>query len=70
MAVIAELDGPDRIQARTRVGLEKLDQRLKKWNSEHHYDADIKALQLRMNATCGKLPVGDAGRGSCQKFLT
>ena len=69
MAVIAELDGPDRIQARTRIILEKLDQRLKKWNSRHQYDADVHALHARMSATCGKLPVDDAGRSSCRKFL-
>jgi thiol-disulfide isomerase/thioredoxin len=70
MAVLAELDGPDRIQARSRVGLEKLDQRLRKWNSRHKYDADIRALRARMNATCGKLPTKDAGLGSCRKFLS
>jgi thiol-disulfide isomerase/thioredoxin len=69
MAVIAELDGPDRIQARTRAGLAKLDERLKKWNSQHRYDADIEALHARMSATCGKLPNDDAGRDSCRKFL-
>jgi thioredoxin-like negative regulator of GroEL len=70
IAVLAELDGPDRIQARSREGLEKLDQRLRKWNSRHRYDADIKALHARMSATCGKLPAGDTGRTSCTKFLS
>jgi thioredoxin-like negative regulator of GroEL len=70
MAVLAELDGPDRIQARSRAGLEKLDQRLRKWNSRHRYDADIKALHARMSATCGKLPTGDTGHTSCHKFLS
>ena len=69
MAVIGELDGPDRIQARTRAILAKLDQRLRKWNSGHHYDADIQALRARMNSACGKLPDDDAGRSSCRKFL-
>jgi len=69
MAVIGELDGPDRIQARTRYGLEKLDKRLRKWNSQHRHDADIRALRARMDATCGKLPEHDAGRSSCRKFL-
>ena len=69
MAVIGELDGPDRIQARTRAGLAKLDERLKKWNSQHRFDADIEALHARMSATCGKLPNNDAGRDSCRKFL-
>ncbi|HEY1314777.1 MAG TPA: thioredoxin family protein [Steroidobacteraceae bacterium] len=70
MAVIGELDGPDRIQARTRYGLGKLDAKLKKWNSAHHYDADIHALRSRISATCAKLPPSDSGRGSCRKFLS
>jgi hypothetical protein len=70
IAVLGELDGPDRIQARTRSGLEKLDKRLKRWNSQHRYDADIQALHARMNATCGKLPDSDGGRDSCRKFLS
>jgi hypothetical protein len=69
MAVIAELDGPDRIQARTRVGLEKLDAHLRKWNAGHHYDADISALRARMASVCGRLPSSDNGHSSCQKFL-
>jgi thiol-disulfide isomerase/thioredoxin len=70
MAVIGELDGPDRIQARTRYGLGKLDTKLKKWNSAHKYNADIRALRARMNATCAKLPPADGGRESCRKFLS
>jgi hypothetical protein len=69
IAVLAELDGPDRIQARTRSGLEKLDKHLREWNSKHRFDADIQALHARMNVTCSKLPNGDAGRDSCRKFL-
>ncbi|HEX3848569.1 MAG TPA: hypothetical protein VHV81_14395 [Steroidobacteraceae bacterium] len=58
-----------RIQARSRFGLEKLDERLKKWNSAHRYDADIRALHDRMSESCAKLPSTDAGLGSCRKFL-
>jgi thiol-disulfide isomerase/thioredoxin len=70
LAVIAELDGPERIQARTRMRLEKLDGELRKWNDKHQYDADIQALRARMNSVCGKLPSGDAGYATCQKFLS
>jgi thiol-disulfide isomerase/thioredoxin/uncharacterized protein (UPF0147 family) len=70
IAVIGELDGPERIQARTRMRLEKLDDGLRKWNANHQYDADIKALRTRMSDVCGKLPSSDAGYGSCQKFLS
>lgn len=70
IAVIAELDGPERIQARTRVRLEKLDGRLRQWNAKHQYDAEIKALHARMSGVCGRLPSSDSGHGSCQKFLS
>jgi thiol-disulfide isomerase/thioredoxin len=70
IAVIGELDGPDRIQARTRIRLEKLDGALRRWNAKHRYDAQIKALHARMSGVCGKLPAGDAGYGNCQKFLS
>jgi hypothetical protein len=50
--------------------LEKLDDGLRKWNATHQYDADIKALRARMTSVCGKLPSGDAGYASCQKFLS
>jgi thiol-disulfide isomerase/thioredoxin len=70
MAVLAELDGPDRIQARARYQLGKLDTKLRKWNSHHQYDADIHALRERMSATCAKLPAEDGGRDSCRKFLS
>ena len=70
IAVIAELDGPERIQARTRMRLEKLDDGLRKWNAQHRYDADIQALRARTRQVCGKLPSGDAGFASCQKFLS
>jgi len=68
--VIAELDGPERIQARTRMRLDKLDDGLRKWNAKHQYDADIQAMRARMSSVCGKLPSGDAGYASCQKFLS
>lgn len=70
IAVLGELDGPDRIQARTRSRLVKLDKQLRHWNSKHRFDADIQALHARMSATCEKLPDGDGGRGSCTKFLS
>jgi thiol-disulfide isomerase/thioredoxin len=70
ISVISELDGPERIQARTRMRLEKLDDGLRKWNAKHQYDADIQALRARMSSVCGKLPRSDAGIASCQKFLS
>jgi hypothetical protein len=68
-AVIAELDGPDRIQARARLELEKLDARLREWNSKHRHDADLRDLRAQMQSVCAKLPNADAGIGACRKFL-
>jgi thiol-disulfide isomerase/thioredoxin len=68
-AVIAELDGPERIQARARLELEKLDARLREWNSKRHHDADLRNLRAQMQRVCGKLPNADAGIGACRKFL-
>jgi hypothetical protein len=69
-AVIAELDGPDRIQARSRLGLERLDGRLRKWNAKYHDAAAIKVLREQMRAVCAKLPSNDSGLASCRKFLS
>jgi thiol-disulfide isomerase/thioredoxin len=68
-AVIGELDGPERIRARTRIGLEKLDGRLRKWNEEHHYGADLQEIRRRMQGVCAKLPSNDAGLSTCRNFL-
>jgi thiol-disulfide isomerase/thioredoxin len=70
LQVIAELDGPDRIQARTRARLAKLEARLRKWNADHRYDADTQALRARMLDVCSKLPRSDSGYAGCQRFLS
>ena len=69
-AVIGDLDGPNRIVARTRMHLEKLDGRLRLWNADHHYDADLREIRKRMQGVCAKLPVEDAGLTSCRNFLS
>jgi hypothetical protein len=68
-AVIGELDGPERIRARTRVGLEKLDGRLRQWNEAHHYGADLQEIRRHMQGVCAKLPSDDAGLSTCRNFL-
>ncbi len=70
MEVIAELDGPERIEARTRRRLEKLDAKLRLWNSDHRHDGDVAALRSAMQGICMKLPRHDSGRDSCRKFLS
>ncbi len=69
LEVIGELDGPDRIQARTRRRLEKLDESLRHWGTAQHAANDIRVLHARMSAVCTRLPGQDAGLASCRKFL-
>ncbi len=69
LEVIGELDGPDRIQARTRRRLEKLDESLRQWGAAQHATTDIRALHARMSGMCMRLPSEDSGLASCQRFL-
>jgi thiol-disulfide isomerase/thioredoxin len=68
-AVLATLDGPDRISARTRAGLARLDKRVRQWNTGHSHDADVRLIRARMQSICGRLPANDVGLGSCRGFL-
>jgi len=67
--VLGELDGADRIQARTRLRLEALDKNLRTWGRSQHAAADILVLRTRMTHICSKLPSTDSGLGACRKFL-
>ncbi len=69
LEVLGELDGPDRIQARTLRRLETLDEHLRQWNAAQHAAADIRVLHTRMSNVCAKLPSQDSGLASCRKFL-
>jgi len=69
LEVLAELDGPDRIQARTRRRLETLDAKLRSWNEQQHATGEVEALHARMAAICAKLPPEDTGRAACRMFL-
>ncbi len=69
--VLGELEGPDRIYRRARMRLERLDQALRKWNTETkgtHHDVLV-GLHERMQQICGKIPKADAARSSCDAFL-
>ena len=72
ISVIDELDGPQRIQARTRRGLDKLEARLRIWNESHEHEREtvIQTLRTRMHGVCTKLAPSDGGLVSCRKFLT
>lgn len=70
-AVLAELDGPDRIYRRARVRLEKMDHELRAWNEAakgSHADV-LQGLHEHMQEICVKIPDGDAARASCDAFL-
>jgi protein disulfide-isomerase len=70
-AVLAELDGPDRIYRRARVRLEKLDHELRAWNasSNGQHDDVLQTLHGRMQEICVKIPEGEPARASCDGFL-
>jgi thiol-disulfide isomerase/thioredoxin len=70
ISVVKELDGPDRIQARTRFGLDRLEGRLRKWNDSREHAAVIQAIRTQMRGVCKKLPPSDGGVASCRKFLS
>jgi thiol-disulfide isomerase/thioredoxin len=70
VAVIGELDGPDRLSPGARVELRELDAELRKWNQQHRYDGDIAAMRERMSKVCGRLPESDPARTSCRQFLS
>jgi thiol-disulfide isomerase/thioredoxin len=69
LAVLGELDGPDRIYRRTRVQLERLDHTLTKWNAKGAHAATITALKQRMAGICGQIPRADPANASCRGFL-
>jgi tetratricopeptide (TPR) repeat protein len=70
-AVLAELDGPDRIYRRARVRLERLDSELRAWNdaSKGQHDDVLQALHARMQEICVKIPDKEPARASCDAFL-
>lgn len=69
LAVLGELDGPDRIYSRTRVRLEKLDASLRKWNRHGRHAVTIAVLRRRMGRLCAKVPAGAPAHAACVGFL-
>lgn len=53
IAVIAELDGPDRIYRRSRTRLDSLEADLREWNADGAHDEAIGAIRERMRRICG-----------------
>jgi hypothetical protein len=69
VAVLGELDGPDRIYMRTAARLKRLDSKLREWNEDGKHDAEIAALRERMSGICGRIPAADEARKTCEGFL-
>ncbi len=69
LAVLGELDGPDRIYRRTRIRLERLDHALAKWNARGGHAATIAALRRRMDGICERIPPTDPANATCRGFL-
>jgi thiol-disulfide isomerase/thioredoxin len=69
LAVLGELDGPDRIHRRTARRLEKLDLKLREWSRGGAHAPTLAALRARRDALCGAIAAGDAARKDCEAFL-
>lgn len=67
--VIGELDGPDRIHARARVRLEKLDAALTEWAATNGSRATLDAIAARWRQICSQLPATDPVRAGCPDLL-
>jgi thiol-disulfide isomerase/thioredoxin len=69
LAVLGELDGPDRIHRRTARRLEKLDQQLQAWGKDDAQAKTLVALRARRDELCAAIPAGEASRKDCENFL-
>ena len=70
LAVLAELDGPDRLHQRTNARVERLERELAKWNADGSKTATIAAVQARMQQVCSTIPDAEsAAKAACVGFL-
>ncbi len=72
LEVLGELaDTPDAFYQRTRQRLEQLSTKLLEWSDGQPDRTTVVAkLRARTASTCTRLPAGDAGRASCEAFLS
>lgn len=68
--VIGELEGPDRIHARTRSRLERLQSSLGRWAGETQNAATLTAIGQRWQQICKALPESDPVRAECPGLLS
>lgn len=70
LAVLAELDGPDRLYQRTNARIERLERELAKWNADGSKAESIAAVLARMQQLCAKIPESEGeARAACSGFL-
>jgi hypothetical protein len=69
IAVLDELNGPDRLYMRTTRRLQRLDARLSEWNARGAHQTDIEAIRLHTAGICVRIPAFEAARNTCNTFL-
>ena len=68
IAVIGELDGPNRIHRRTLSRLTRLDEALRKWNTAPARAAVVGKFKTRVAQACAKTPGDVATDAGCRSF--
>jgi protein disulfide-isomerase len=69
LEVIGELDGPDRIHARTRTRLGRLDPALDEWARQTGNAAALASIGRRWREICTRLPESDPQKSGCPDLL-
>lgn len=69
LAVIGELDGPDRIHARTGRRLDRLGKALQDWATGPARAATMRTLQSRWLEICARVPDNDPAHAGCPALL-
>jgi len=68
--VVAEAAAnPDAYSARSRSSLERMSQRLQKWNKDGKHDATLARLQEKMTPSCSSESLSPADRSDCEALF-
>jgi len=67
--VLGELDGPDRIHARARARLDKLDAALGRWAAQTGHAGTLQFIGRRWRQICAALPASDPVRPECPRLV-
>jgi thiol-disulfide isomerase/thioredoxin len=68
VAVLGELDGPNRVHRRTLSRLNRLDQALREWNKTPARAAIVTKFRARVASACSKSPGDAAVQSGCRAF--